>query len=338
MHHGGGSDVSTLLLAGALREQGHRAVVQAFGGHWRFAHWRLRLVRPPRGTQIVVVTTESGFAFMRPGLRSVAVDRLFVLDPDYMYYRSLPQAIYHETLVRRAVSRSLRQADVVVSLSESSARSVHKMFPDIDPTVIPNGVDTDFFTPAPEPPTSPPADRVRVLFIGNLRKRKGADLLVPIMEELGPAFELAYTSRLSTSRRLPDRPNLICLGGLSQTQVRDALRAADVLLLPTRLEGMPRVALEAFACATPVVATAVSSLPEVIDDGVTGRLCARDDVGAFVSAIHDVTRDPVRLLLMGKSAREVAITRFSLTTMTRRFVQLFEGLLADGGEGGIGSG
>ncbi len=289
-----------------------------------------RLVRPPRGTQIVVVTTESGFAFMRPGLRSVAVDRLFVLD------RSLPQAIYHETLVRRAVSRSLRQADVVVSLSESSARSVHKMFPDIDPTVIPNGVDTDFFTPAPEPPASPPADRVRVL--GNLRKRKGADLLVPIMEELGPAFELAYTSGLSTSRRLPDRPNLICLGGLSQTQVRDALRAADVLLLPTRLEGMPRVALEAFACATPVVATAVSSLPEVIDDGVTGRLCARDDLGAFVSAIRDVTRHPVRLLVMGKSAREVAITRSSLTTMTRRFVQLFEGLLADGGEGGIGPG
>jgi glycosyltransferase involved in cell wall biosynthesis len=119
------------------------------------------------------------------------------------------------------------------------------------------------------------------------------------------------------------------LGRLDQEQVRDAYQHADVLLFPTRLEGLPLVAMEAMACGTPVVAHRASSLPEVITDGVDGVLCQLDDVDGFADAIQGLRAEPDRLAAMGSAARATAKERFCLSRMAREYSALFEGLIGE---------
>jgi glycosyltransferase involved in cell wall biosynthesis len=105
---------------------------------------------------------------------------------------------------------------------------------------------------------------------------------------------------------------------MNQQQILDAYRHADIVLFPTGLEGLPLAAAEAMACGTPVVATDCSSLPELIEDGVTGRLCPVDDVKAFAAAVSELAARPEHFLQMGTKAREAIEKQFSLKKNERR--------------------
>ena len=100
-------------------------------------------------------------------------------------------------------------------------------------------------------------------------------------------------------------------------------RQADVLLFPSRLEGFGYAVAEAMACGVPVVASNTSSLPELVDDGETGRLCVPEDPGSFVQAVRELAGDPQRRVSMGVAARARAVERFSL----RRMASEYQGLL-----------
>jgi glycosyltransferase involved in cell wall biosynthesis len=166
-----------------------------------------------------------------------------------------------------------------------------------------------------------------MLFVGNLTRRKAIDLIPAIMHELGSGFTLEYAIGLRTTGTLDKLPNTRNLGRLNSVQVREAYRRADLLLFPTRHEGLPLVALEAMACGTPVVATKCSSLPEVIDDRITGRLCPQDDVAAFAASISESAATPDMLLQMSLAARDTAASRFSLTRMLDAYLSLFDSLI-----------
>jgi alpha-maltose-1-phosphate synthase len=319
---GSGSDVFTRILAGGLLAAGHEAIEQAFKHHWQYFPWALKSVPPPSRTDCVIANSWNGFVFHRPPLPLITVEHLFVLDPALRPYRNFAQAIFHETLVRHFEKASMRVSDVQVAVSEYTANAHHGVLHGSMPQVIINGIDTDFFTP---PPTG--HDRlgnrpVRLLFVGNLTRRKGVDLIAPIMRELGAGFDLEYAVGRRTTVSLAAIPNAHVLGRLDQRSIREAYRRADLLLFPTRLEGLPLVAIEAMACATPVVATRTSSLPEVIDDGVTGRLCLQDNPAAFASAIRELAAQPDALVRMGGAARQAAVVRFGIRRMVDEYVAL----------------
>jgi glycosyltransferase involved in cell wall biosynthesis len=96
---------------------------------------------------------------------------------------------------------------------------------------------------------------------------------------------------------------------LGDAAIATAMQDADALLFPSRSEGFGLVAAEAMACGVPVVATRNSSLSEVIEDGVSGILCAQDDVPAFCNAAQTLARREDRAY-MGKAARLRATTMF----------------------------
>jgi glycosyltransferase involved in cell wall biosynthesis len=152
-----------------------------------------------------------------------------------------------------------------------------------------------------------------------MTRRKGADLLPAIMHRLGDQFELSYTAGLRTADPFPDLPNTRKLGRLDQTAVRAEYRRADALLFPTRLEGLPLVAIESMACGTPVVACRAASLPEVITHEHDGLLCPLDDPDSFAAAIRRLRDNPAFLAKLAANARTCAEERFSARRMLRDY-------------------
>ena len=170
----------------------------------------------------------------------------------------------------------------------------------------------------------------RLLYVGNWSHRKGADLLASIMQALGDGFTLHYTAgRRVRANRFIVPPNSRNLGyPHSATALADVYRNSDALLFPSRLEGFGLVALEAQACGLPVIATRCSSLPEVVEDGVTGILCPRDDIGAFANAARRLATEPDDWRRMGLAARERVERLFSLDAMIDQYLDVYRACLA----------
>ncbi|TVS21091.1 MAG: glycosyltransferase [Planctomycetaceae bacterium] len=325
---GTGADVSTQYLARGLEERGHTVVLQPFSRWFEPVPWLLRAVKPPEGTEASITNTWNGFAFARPGIPMITVDRLFVLDPALTPYKSPLQGIYHNTFVRRFVTASARRAEVVVAVSEYTADMIARTIGVCRPKVILNAVDTEFFTPAGRTGAPNGTRPICLLHVGKPSRRKGADLLPPIMKSLGAGYQLYYTgSESAFSEYGKPAPNMTSLGRLSQEEIRDQYRRADVLLFPSRGEGLARAIMEALACGTPVVAANISSMPEAVDDHV-GRLCPPDDIPSFVAAIKTLTSDDKIWQQHSNAARQRAEQRFCLNRLLDEFEALLAGVVA----------
>lgn len=319
---GTGADISTQYLARGLAKRGHQVVTQPFSRWFEPVPWLLGTVRPPAGSEATITNTWNGFAFARPGIPMITVDRLFVLDPTLAPYKSPLQALYHNTLVRRFVTASAHRADVVVAVSEYTSNMFARTLGVNRPEVILNAVDTDFFNPEGRTGAPDSTRRMRLLYVGKLSRRKGADLLAPIMKELGPRYHLAYTGTGSELSEYGDlTTNMSPLGRLSQSEVRDQYRKADILLFPSRGEGLARAVMEALACGTPVVASDTSSLPEAIDHSV-GRLNPVDDLKGFVGAIRTFSNAPTAWNSCSRIARQRAERCFALPRLVDEFIRL----------------
>lgn len=319
---GSGADVYTRTLGSALERAGHQVVVSAFAHRWQYFPYALAHARPPAGVDVVLANSWNAFAFSRPNIPLVVVEHHCVLDPEYAPYRNPQQALFHNTLVRHYVKKSLCRAAAVVTVSKFTAQSMQRSLRVGAPHVIYNAVDTDFFSPAKSAPRTGP---FRLLFVGNPSRRKGADLLPPIMSRLGADYYLEYTGGLR-GERMRGTPNMSALGRLTIGELKAAYHQADVVLFPTRFEGFGYCVAEALATGTPVVATNCSSIPEIISHGSTGMLCDKDNVDQFVNAIQDISERPRVLEQLGLNAREAALKRFSLGTHAGEYIKLFSTL------------
>lgn len=110
----------------------------------------------------------------------------------------------------------------------------------------------------------------------------------------------------------------------ARDNVRDYLDAMDVFVLSSVTEGLAMTLLEAMAAARPVVATRVGGNPEVVDDGVTGRLVPPSDPRALAGALVSVLDNPDAAKAMGEAGRVRAGRRFGLDTMVREYQAVYE--------------
>jgi len=109
-----------------------------------------------------------------------------------------------------------------------------------------------------------------------------------------------------------------------------ALMAAfDVLVVPSLNEGMGRVILEAGAAGTPVVATRVGGIPEIVRDGETGLLVPPKDAPSIAGAVLQLAGDPAKAATMGAAARSHVAPDFSLERMVMRIEALYEELVQE---------
>jgi glycosyltransferase involved in cell wall biosynthesis len=321
-----GADVFTRRIAAALKRHGIVAEISWFPTYYQFAPFLLRSVSPPLRANLIHALSWSGFAFKRPGVPLVVTEQLDVLDLLYRPYRSFAQQLYHETLIRSYVKASFESATSMTAVSQSTASSLARVLPHKPIHVIYNSVNTQTFHPrAAKAGGERP---FRLLFVGNLTRRKGADLLAAIMKRLGSGFELRFTSGLRDLKLKNIAPNMIPIGRLaSDDELVTAYHECDAFLFPSRLEGLPIAPLEAMACGKPVIASRASSLPEVVEDGVTGILCEPNNVEAFASACKKLAGSSRLACNYGDAARQRVEKFFSEETVIPQYISLYEQLL-----------
>lgn len=321
---GSGADVFTERLCHALNAQGIRAEITWLPHRAEYAPWTVPVPAPPDWANVVHINSWLPQRFLPPKLPVIVTVHSCVHDSALRPYKSRLQALYHQHWIYAIEAANIQRARAVVAVSHYTAAQVRTHFGTHDITVIHNGIDCQTFTPTTR---TTPHQPFRLLYVGNWSVRKGVDLLAPIMERLGGDFVLHYTAdRNSGHERFRLPANSVCLGRLKGGDLVRAYQEADALLFPSRLEGLPLVPLEAMACGLPVIAAKTSSLPEVVEDTVTGFLCAPDHIEHFADACRHLANDPAFWLRMRQVARVKASSSFSESTFVMRYLQLYHSI------------
>jgi len=214
-----------------------------------------------RDYDIVHSMPECGFPFKEKNIPLALTVHHLVFGSTYKKYTSLNQKAYHKFLFRY-MDKSLSVADCIIAVSKSTKDDIERIFNISNVKVIHNGIDTEIFKPLDI--DDPYPDKIKLLFVGNLTKRKGADLLPKIMEKLDERYILFYTSGLRTKKEFTNE-KMVSLKKLSLSELVKMYNLSDILIAPSRLEGFGYSVAEAMACGKPVIATNCSSFPELID-------------------------------------------------------------------------
>lgn len=170
------------------------------------------------------------------------------------------------------------------------------------------------------PPDPVPADARVLLCVCRLEPQKGVDVAIRAVEDVPDAHLVVLGEG-------PQRPELERLGGdrvhlLGRVpDVTAWLRRADLLVHPVRWEGFGLALLEAMLASLPVVATRVSSIPEIVVEGETGLLVPPDDPSALAAAVNRVLAEPGGY---GAAGRARARAEFSVARMADRTLAVYE--------------
>ncbi|HET8675449.1 MAG TPA: N-acetyl-alpha-D-glucosaminyl L-malate synthase BshA [Blastocatellia bacterium] len=117
------------------------------------------------------------------------------------------------------------------------------------------------------------------------------------------------------------------VGKQPQSQIRDYLSVADLLLLPSLTESFGLAALEAMACQVPVIATRVGGLPEVVEDGECGYLLGVGDVQGMADRAIEILSDAGLGERLGRRGREIAVSRFTTEKIIPQYEALYQNVL-----------
>ena len=182
-----------------------------------------------------------------------------------------------------------------------------------------------------------PAGALSVIAVGRLVPQKGHDVLIrafrTVVRDVPDARLLIVgdgegRASLAALIRACGLEGCVTLAG-HRPDIASLLRGATVLAHPSRWEGFGLVLLEAMAVALPVVATRVSAIPEIIEDGVSGLLVPADDEHALASALVRVLRDHDLARRLGAAGRERQAREFSIERMARGTEEIYRQALRE---------
>ncbi len=324
---GSGTDAFTERLAKGLSARGIRTEITWLPLRAEYAPWTVPVPEVPSWASIVHVNSWLHPRFLPTDLPVISTLHCSVHDLALRPYKRPSQRLYHAGWIRRLEVANLCRADYVVAVSHYTAKAALEAFGPRKIEVIHNGVDTKRFRPVERVNPNQP---FRLLYVGNWSRRKGVDLLSGIMQKLGEGFELLYTTDRGGAHVHYALPaNCHALGRLSGRALVSAYQQADALLFPSRLEGLPLTVLEAMACGIPVIAAETSSLPEVVENGLTGLLCPPDDIGAISDAARRLAADVNQWRSLRKAARQDVEARFNMEMMIDRYLALYRRMSAE---------
>jgi starch synthase len=248
---------------------------------------------------------------------------------------------------------AIEAADAVIAVSHGMRADILACYPALDPDrvrVVHNGIDTRMYRPDHETDT---LERIGIdphrplaLFVGRITRQKGVPHLLRAARSFDPDIQLVLCAGAPDTpeidrefRELVEELERVRDGVhwipemLPRPQVIQLLSHATVFVCPSVYEPLGIVNLEAMACGTAVVASAVGGIPEVVDDGRTGLLVPYDahHPEAFESgltqSVNRVVDDAVEAARMGAAGRERAVREFGWDQVARRTYEVYEDLL-----------
>ena len=230
---------------------------------------------------------------------------------------------------RLATRLALAPATTVVTVCLAGRDALTGLLGPRKVVLIDNGIDVDAVPASVPDGVGPP----RVVFAGLLSERKGLFELFEAsrrLREVGMDHELVvaggnHEEGAGEERRIREagRDVATFTGQLDREGVMRLLADADVMILPSWVEAMPLILLEAMAAGVAVVATAVGDIPRVVIDGSTGRLVPPRDVDALTSALHDLLENPDERARLAAAGRDHVATSFGLNRTLEALDRLY---------------
>ncbi|MDQ0773481.1 D-inositol-3-phosphate glycosyltransferase [Streptomyces aurantiacus] len=214
-------------------------------------------------------------------------------------------------------------------------------------SVVPCGVDPTHFAPVAGAAPRPGGPR-RLLAVGRLVRRKGFDRAIRALVDVpdaelliagGPEAELLFAEpeaerllKVAEEYRVADRVTL--LGAVHHAAMPRLMSSADLVLSLPHYEPFGIVPIEAMACRTPVLATAVGGHLDTVLDGVTGALVApaapaEEDGDDLAGVVRALLADPERLARYGAAGRERVLARYTWDRVTDGVCRVYSAVRAD---------
>ncbi len=237
-------------------------------------------------------------------------------------------------LMKAIATFSLRRADSLRAISDATQEQLEKWTGRKAIVKFPTWTDIEVFQNA--------GSSVRhkterfILYVGVLIPLKGVHFLLEsfarISNEIkdtklvliGKANDGGYAESLvKLTARLGLDQRVTFMGAMPQAELAELMARAQVLVLPSLSEGLGRVLLEAMACGTPVIGSAVGGIPEIIQEGETGFLIPPGDVGALAGRLKWILEHPHEARQLGERARKFAQDFFSEDLYLQGYKNLF---------------
>jgi len=235
---------------------------------------------------------------------------------------------------------ALRHADAITAVTQDLARKARVLGERDDVYLVPNGVDGELFRPGAPPPELRSHlgldDRPVLGFVGEARRKKGLPLLLLAFARLNattPAHLLLIggvrpkdADIYELFRRQHPHLSVQMVPYLPQEELVGYYNLLDIVVFPSRRDGLPNALLEAMACARPVVAAAVGGIPDVITDGVDGVLVPPRDEEALVKALLALLSDPARRRALGEAARRKVLREYTPQQELERYLEVYQSI------------
>lgn len=257
--------------------------------------------------------------------------------------------------------QAMASADAVIAVSHGMAADIRRCYPELDPSrlhVVHNGIDLHSWHPVDDPAVLErhgidPA-RPTVVFVGRITRQKGLPHLIAAARLLPKEVQLVLCAGAPDTPEIKaeveagiaalaaERTGVIWIPDmLPRHELCAILSAATVFVCPSIYEPLGIVNLEAMACGLPVVGSGTGGIPEVIDDGVTGRVVPieqlQDGTGTpidperyvadLAAALTETVSDAAAARRMGEAGRARAAAEFSWSAIAERTIEVYRSVL-----------
>jgi L-malate glycosyltransferase len=237
----------------------------------------------------------------------------------------------------------IEQSDAVTAISNYLREATHKTFcPDCEIQVIYNFIDSAYYRRAPNEAVrhrlAPSGEKI-IVHVSTFRPIKRITDCIEVVARIkqlesgsgsqfgvklvmcGDGPERADAEALAVRLGVADSVEFV--GKQPQSQVREYLSVADLLLLPSQSESFGLTALEAMACEVPVIATRVGGIPELVEDGGCGYLFEIGDVDGMAQAAFRILGDESERERLGSRGREIAVSQFATEKIIPQYEDLY---------------
>jgi glycosyltransferase involved in cell wall biosynthesis len=251
----------------------------------------------------------------------------------------------HHGARRRAYSLMMRQSARIIAVAEVARDEAIHIFhlPEELVVTIPNAVDQRRLTPTVQRPhiraqLGVPEQAPVAVFVGALTWEKDPlgylEVVARVLQQAPQAMQLfvgdgpLMEHMQASVVRLGVKKQVRLLG--KRHDVANILCASDLMVVGSRadgMEGMPACVIEAGMASIPVAAYAVAGIPEVVKDGVTGRLIAPQDQEALAHAMLTLLEDQKTREEMGRAAHALCASEFAIDRVAPRYLHVYEELL-----------
>jgi glycosyltransferase involved in cell wall biosynthesis len=282
---------------------------------------RLEMLVRERGTPLLLQIGAPHAYRQLPYLKERLPD-LHVLDTLYNPIGHTVNHFLYERAFDGVIVESVAMRDYVLANTAKLAPRVH---------LVTSGIALDEFTPSPRRRRAP--GQLTLGYLGRMSPEKNPLGFVEIAERLHASIptlrfclfgegvmEKEVRARVAASPAAA----AIAFNGYAPN-ARDGLRAMDVLVVPSKLDGRPNAIMEANACGLPVMAAPVGGIPELIEDGVNGHLVRQGDHARFAALVRGWLDNPATFAMLRRSSRAKAEREFDRDRMLDDYAAVFAG-------------